>query len=677
MMEEDSNDQLQKSRPLVLILFGLLSLFFAEVLSGSDPTWFVEAWGLVIVFPLYWAHALFLLNLAIRYHRTSLTQLYLWGVIFGLYESWITKVIWAGYLSEPGPQFGSYLGFAVGEFMVIALFWHAVFSFIIPIMVFQMVAASVGKHVKPIIGSTLMKNRKQNLTIYLIVFFVGAIFLSNSFGFNLVIVMFLLLTNLFVIFGAFQAIATKREGNVSINLLKLGRTGLTVNFGYLLLLNIVLFIGLVPERIPSLETMLLTVGFYSVVVFLLWLSPRAPEVRYPQIKPFNIRTVRTLFVTLIVSTLVVCLLAELFSRVAVFIYLAMIFAGPALFMLAIAQVFRSWISNRDRVEEEEITVKPESATVEMKRTVVVTGAAGFVGSHLVDLLLTEEFYVVGIDNLRTGKMENLSNALKNSNFEFANFDICDENLIEIVKRPVDIVFHLAAISSVKFSIENPDEVNRVNVKGTRNMLELARTCNAKRFVFSSSAAVYGNPTSLPVREDSPLNPLSPYAESKVAAEMECLSFESLYGLVPTIFRYFNVYGTRQEHSEYSGVIPIFINQGIRNEDITIEGDGEQTRSFINVEDVVRATYLGGLLESRSNEILNLSGTNSISILELANFIKERIPTSTSKIVHIDAREGDVKDSVGSMERTSKVLGFSPKVLFKSGLDRTISWFRIR
>ncbi|MFW9805334.1 MAG: NAD-dependent epimerase/dehydratase family protein [Candidatus Thorarchaeota archaeon] len=313
----------------------------------------------------------------------------------------------------------------------------------------------------------------------------------------------------------------------------------------------------------------------------------------------------------------------------------------------------------------------------MKETAIVSGAAGFIGSHLVDLLLKEGFSVIGIDNLRTGKMENLTTSMTNTKFEFVDSDIRSEKLLKVVNRPVDIVYHLAAISSVKFSIKNPELVIDVNVKGTRNMLELTRKCDAKRFVFSSSAAVYGNPQSLPIREETPLNPLSPYAESKASAEMECQTYQNLYGITPIIFRYFNVYGPRQEHSEYSGVIPIFIDQAIQNRDITVEGEGNQTRSFIYVEDVAQATYLGGIIESDSRCIMNLSGLTSISISDLAHLIKEHIPHSKSKIVYRDAREGDVMDSIGSMERTTKILGFSPKVSFIDGLDKTINWYQTR
>jgi UDP-glucose 4-epimerase len=313
----------------------------------------------------------------------------------------------------------------------------------------------------------------------------------------------------------------------------------------------------------------------------------------------------------------------------------------------------------------------------MSGTAVVTGAAGFVGSHLVDNLLKEGFSVIGLDNLKTGQRTNLDEALTHDNFRFEEVDICSKDLLKMLKDPIDIVFHLAAISSVKLSTENPIEVNRVNVDGTLNMLEVARRRNVGRFVFSSSAAVYGNPEVLPISEGTSLNPLSPYAASKIAAEMYCRSYGHLHGITPTIFRYFNVFGPRQEYSEYSGVISIFINQGLNNLDITVDGDGSQTRSFIYVDDVVKATILGGRINGSTELLLNLSGTDSISILELAKRIKEYIPESTSTIVHRNAREGDVKDSIGSMERTSKVLDFSPAVPFNTGLESTVSWYRSR
>ena len=311
----------------------------------------------------------------------------------------------------------------------------------------------------------------------------------------------------------------------------------------------------------------------------------------------------------------------------------------------------------------------------MTKIAVVTGAAGFIGSHLVDLLLANGVSVIGVDNLRTGNLQNLEGPLKHDAFRFLKEDICSRKFPDIVREDVDVIFHFAAISSVKLSVENPILVNDTNVQGTINVLEMARKLDVKRFVYSSSAAVYGDPESLPVQEETPLHPLSPYAASKISAEMYSISYENLYGISPTIFRYFNVYGPRQEKSEYSGVIPIFITQGLQNKDITVEGDGNQTRSFIFVEDIANATYLGSQIGDASCRILNLSGTDSIRILDLARLVKDRIPESTSNIIHRDAREGDVKDSIGSMEKTSKVLRFSPSVPFEAGLTRTVSWYR--
>ena len=307
------------------------------------------------------------------------------------------------------------------------------------------------------------------------------------------------------------------------------------------------------------------------------------------------------------------------------------------------------------------------------KSAIVTGAAGFIGSHIVDLLLSKGFSVIGIDNMRTGTVQNLEDALKNNKFQLLKEDVCNKKFPDLIQEEVDVIFHLAAISSVKLSVENPILINDNNVVGTVNVLEMARKLDVERVIYSSSAAVYGNPESLPVRLETPLNPLSPYAASKISAEMYSISYGNLYGFTPVIFRYFNVFGPRQEDSEYSGVIPIFINQILQNKDITIDGDGKQTRSFIFVTDVAQATYLGSQL--KDSHILNLSGTDSIGVLDLAHLIKNSISDSTSSIVHRDARQGDVKDSIGSMERTSAVLGFSPTVPFETGLDRTVSWYR--
>ncbi len=311
----------------------------------------------------------------------------------------------------------------------------------------------------------------------------------------------------------------------------------------------------------------------------------------------------------------------------------------------------------------------------MTTTIVVTGAGGFIGSHLVDQLLAKGYNVIGIDNMRTGKKENLSSVRNNDRFRLLIADIRDDDLAIQIESDVDVIYHLAAISSVIMSIEDPLQVNDVNTRGTVNILELARKVNAKRVVFSSSAAVYGNPDEMPVREDFSLNPLSPYAASKIAAEMYIRSYSSSFDIDSTILRFFNVYGPRQAFSEYSGVVSIFTNQALANKPIKIEGEGEQTRSFVHVSDVARATILAGELKTAIGATINISGEELISILRLAQLMKENVQGCKSEIVHVAPRLGDVKDSIGSMERAQKLLAFTPQTPLERGLKETSEWYR--
>ena len=307
--------------------------------------------------------------------------------------------------------------------------------------------------------------------------------------------------------------------------------------------------------------------------------------------------------------------------------------------------------------------------------IVVTGASGFIGSHLVDQLLAKGYDVIGIDNMRTGKKENLSDAMNNDKFRLLISDIRDDDLAIQIGDDIDAIYHLAAISSVRMSIEDPLLVNDVNASGTVKILELARELNAKRVVFSSSAAVYGDPEEMPVREGFALKPLSPYAASKIAAEMYIRSYGSSYDIDSTILRFFNVYGPRQAFSEYSGVVSIFTNHALSNEPIKIEGEGSQTRSFVHVSDVARATLLAGELKTAIGATINISGKDLISILHLANLLKANVEGCNSEIVHVAPRLGDVKDSIGSMERAQKLLGFTPQIPLERGLQETSEWYR--
>ncbi len=308
---------------------------------------------------------------------------------------------------------------------------------------------------------------------------------------------------------------------------------------------------------------------------------------------------------------------------------------------------------------------------------LVTGCAGFIASHLVDALLDKDYFVIGVDNLRTGTMSNMANAIDNPNFEFYEMNICGETcdeLYSMINRDVDVIFHLAAISSVKLSTEDPVLVNRINVSGTVNVLDLARRKKSKRVILTSSAAVYGDPEELPVGEDTPLNPLSPYAASKIAAEEYMRAFGNSYEMDTVVLRLFNVYGPRQAYSEYSGVVSVFINRALKGESIVIEGDGKQTRSFVYVDDVVRALIAASDCDSARGQIVNISGIDTITILEVAEKVKEFIGDG-SKITHGPPRRGDIRHSIGSVERAQSILGFTPSVSFEEGLRETLKWYR--
>ncbi|TXT54900.1 MAG: hypothetical protein BAJATHORv1_50153 [Candidatus Thorarchaeota archaeon] len=307
----------------------------------------------------------------------------------------------------------------------------------------------------------------------------------------------------------------------------------------------------------------------------------------------------------------------------------------------------------------------------MVKTALVTGCAGFIASHLTDKLLEKGFTVIGIDNLSTGIMENLPTS---ANFEFHKLDIT-EDLSPVIEQDLDYVFHLAAISSVKLSVEDPLLVNKHNTIGTLNVLNLAKERDARRFVFSSSAAVYGNPDTQPITESMPIDCLSPYAASKASAEKYIQAYIKTYSLESTLLRYFNVYGPRQAYSAYSGVVSIFINDALQEKPLTIDGDGTQTRSMIHVNDVVDATIRAAEVADISGEIINICGTEVLTILEIAKKIADNF--ESVQIIHGPPRAGDVKESFGSLKKAKKLLDFEPTIPFETGLEETIKWYRER
>lgn len=226
------------------------------------------------------------------------------------------------------------------------------------------------------------------------------------------------------------------------------------------------------------------------------------------------------------------------------------------------------------------------------KKVLVTGGAGFIGSHLISILLERGYTAVAFDNLSSGKLTNLNAVRNNDNFSFIQADILDQAALHKAFCDVDVVVHLAALIDIGASVVDPVSTHIVNVTGTLNVLQEAARVNINRLVFASSTAVYGDVTTLPIKEDAPLNPISPYAASKVAGEAYCKAFTHCYDLSTVILRFFNVYGPRNENSPYSGVITKFLQQAVKNQVLTIYGDGKQSRDFIHVNDIVEALILG-------------------------------------------------------------------------------------
>ncbi|MHA2208762.1 MAG: NAD-dependent epimerase/dehydratase family protein [Candidatus Thorarchaeota archaeon] len=309
----------------------------------------------------------------------------------------------------------------------------------------------------------------------------------------------------------------------------------------------------------------------------------------------------------------------------------------------------------------------------MAKTALVTGCAGFIGSNLVDHLLDKDYSIIGLDNFRTGTEKNLDSAMNNPNFRLIRADLLED--LGDFESNIDVIYHLAAVASVKLSVEQPLLVHHNNATATLKVLELAKTNHIPRVVFSSSAAVYGRPEKLPVTEETPVCPISPYGASKLAAEMYLRAYHHTHGIETVILRYFNIYGPRQAFTEYSGFISIFINQALQGVPVTIEGDGIQTRSLLYIDDIVDVTRRAGESTDAAGEILNVSGSKAISVLEIAERILALMPESKSSIVHGDPRVGDVRESIGSSDRVKDVLGFTPKVTLDDGLERTADWYR--
>lgn len=305
--------------------------------------------------------------------------------------------------------------------------------------------------------------------------------------------------------------------------------------------------------------------------------------------------------------------------------------------------------------------------------VLVTGAAGFIGSHLVDRLLADGFDVVAVDDLSTGMMENVAHNEGKRGFEFARGNICDTALDKRLTSSVEAVFHEAAQISVSRSIEDPVFTNRINVDGTLAVLRACLDSGVKRFVYASTCAVYGDAVSLPAEESQLPNPISPYAVSKLAAENYCAAFHRVYGLETVSLRYFNVYGPRQGYGPYSGVVRVFVDRALKGENPVIFGDGEQTRDFVSVEDIVEANMSALNAQGVAGEVFNVATGRPTTVNELARTVLEVTGKESLRPVYADPRPGDIRHSYGSSRKAERQLNFAARVDLAEGLRRTVEW----
>src|SRR5438128_7890414 len=310
-------------------------------------------------------------------------------------------------------------------------------------------------------------------------------------------------------------------------------------------------------------------------------------------------------------------------------------------------------------------------------TYFITGIAGFIGSALARAVLAQGDQVRGIDNLSTGRRDNLAEIVHR--IDFQEGDLLDLQALYNACRGVDYVLHEAAIPSVPKSVQDPLGSNRANLDGTVNLLMAARDAKVKRVIYAASSSAYGDTPTLPKHEDMAPNPISPYAVAKLASEHYMISFYRCYGLETVCLRYFNIFGPRQDPtSPYSGVLAKFITQMLKGEQPTILGDGKQSRDFTYVDNAVDANLLA--LKVPASEVVgrvfNVATGRRIELNETFRILK-KLTGYTGEVQYGPERAGDVKHSLADLSRAEKHLGYKPKVDFEEGLRRTIEWYRNR
>ena len=315
------------------------------------------------------------------------------------------------------------------------------------------------------------------------------------------------------------------------------------------------------------------------------------------------------------------------------------------------------------------------------KTILVTGGAGFIGSNLVDKLLEMNNKVVVLDNFLTGKRSNIQHLIQNDNFRLIEGDICDFATCEEAVKKAELVFHEAALGSVPRSIENPVLTTQINILGTVNVFEAARKAGVKRIVYAASSSTYGDSTKLPKEEDNIGKPLSPYAITKYVNELYAENFTRIYGIETIGLRYFNVFGPRQDpFGAYAAVIPKFINLIENNESPIINGNGDYSRDFTYVDNVIQANILAATTENPHalNKVYNVAVGERTTITQLFEILRDELSLYNTTCKEIEAiygptRGGDIPHSLASIERAEKLLGYVPTHNMRKGLHENVKW----